>query len=140
MIIIISLLPHFCAPSSVTVSSNLRLFQAFFFAKNEEDGAKVAQPTVVVAKARETLIKGSALFKVMFAHNNAWKKKKGHTYSIREIGRCWQMHHQYSSLKACLTHKWSYIAARALELSLDFYIAAKSGLLHHHHSTTFFVS
>lgn len=93
MIIIISLLPHFCVPSSVTVSSNLRLFQAFFFAKNEEDGAKVAQPTVVVAKARETLIKGSALFKVMFAHNNAWKKKKGHTYSIREIGRCWQMHH-----------------------------------------------
>ena len=69
-----------------------KAFPGIFFAKNEEDGAKVAQPTVVVAKARETLIKGSALFKVMFAHNNAWKKK-GHTYSIREIGRCWQMHH-----------------------------------------------
>ena len=35
---------------------------------------------------------------------------------------------------AGLTHKWTYIA-RALELSLDFYIAAKSGGLH-----TFFCS
>ena len=48
---------------------------------------------ITVVEAREILIKGSKLFKVMFAHNKA---KKGHTYSIQQIGRCWQMHH-YSS-------------------------------------------
>ena len=37
----------------------------------------------VVGKARESLIKGSALFKVMFAHNNGVEEGT-HTYSIRQ--------------------------------------------------------